>query len=132
MSNSWKPKSDQLRHEVLLTDFLLGYPDAEVVRGLTVNDRIRPDAEMVLGGRKFYVELDTGEMNHSRVQQRHAAYAGVQDFLLFVTLSAARMPRLIAGAEAVREIALFTTLEQAMREPRGEIWVDAFGIRASI
>ncbi len=130
--NSWKPKSDQLRHEVLLTDLLLSYPSADVVRGWKVDQRLRPDAEMTLDGRKFYVELDTGHLNHRRVSDRLRNYQGVKDYLLFVTLSERRLPRLIADAQSVREIALFATLDAIMREPRGMIWIDAFGNRTSL
>src|SRR5262245_49738780 len=57
--NGWKPKYDQLRHELLLTEFLLGYPDADTIRGWAVNRRLRPDAEMTLDDYFYYVELDT-------------------------------------------------------------------------
>lgn len=130
--NSWRPKSNQLRHEVWLTDFLLCYPDAEVVRGWKVDTHIRPDAELTLHGRKFYVELDTGEQSHRQVRDRQQAYTGVQDFLLYVTLSPRRMAGLIERSRAVQNIALFTTLGQVQSDPHGDVWVDAFGQRAAI
>lgn len=103
-----------------------------MTRGWKVNERIRPDAEMTLEGRKFFAELDTGQENHTRVSERQRAYSGVTDFLLFVTLTHRRMAGLIARAERVRDIALFTTLRQSMDDPRGEIWTDAFGNKAGI
>lgn len=125
--NTWKPKADQLRHEVYVTDFLLAYPEADVVRGWRVDRRIRPDAEMTLRGHKLFVELDTGEQSHRQVRERQLAYAGVQGFLLYVTLSERRMDGLIKHAEAVKGIALFTTLAQVLADPHGRIWVDCFG-----
>ena len=130
--NSWKPKSDQLRHEVWLTDFLVCYPEAEIVRGWRVDRRIRPDADMTLRGRKFYVELDTGEQSYPRVCDRQVAYAGVQDFLLYVTLSERRMAGLISHADSVKGIALFTTLNRVQQDPHGRIWIDCFGRTAAI
>ena len=130
--NSWKPKADQLRHEVWVTDFLLCYPDAEIVRGWRVDRHIRPDAEMQLRGQKFYVELDSGEQSHRQVRDRQLAYASVRDFLLYVTLSERRLTGLIKHAESVRHIALFTTLERVVADPHGPVWVDCQGKTVAI
>lgn len=131
--NGWKPKQDHLRHEVLLTDFLLLYPEAEVVRGWSVDKRVRPDAEMTLFGRRFFVELDTGEQSYAQVQRRQRqAYADVQDFLLYVTMSERRLEGLLTHADQVKGIALFTTLDKAKSDPRGPIWVDGFGETAAL
>jgi hypothetical protein len=132
-SNGFKPKYDQIRHELLLTDFLLGYPEADTLRGWAVNRRLRPDAEMTLGDYFYYVELDTGEQTHAQVRRRQARYAGVEDFVLYVTMSPKRLESLRRHAhEAVRKIALFTTLADAQRDPRGPIWVDCLGETAAI
>lgn len=127
--NGWKPKSDQLRHEVLLTDFLRCYPEAEVVRGPFVDNRIRPDAELTFSdGRAFYVELDTGLQSHTAVLRRQReAYRDVQQMVLYVTLSRRRLSGLVAHAQLVKDIAVFTCLEDAVRDPFGPIWVDAQG-----
>ena len=130
--NSWKPKADQLRHEVWVTDFLLCYPEAEIVRGWRVDRQIRADAEMELRGQKFYVELDSGEQSHRQVRQRQLAYAGVRDFLLYVTLSERRLAGLIKHAESVKHIALFTTLQRVMADPHGAVWVDCQGQTVAI
>ena len=131
--NGWKPKSDHLRHELLLTDFLLCYPEFAVVRGWLVNQRIRPDAEMRNGETKLNVELDTGKQTYRMVQRRQKeAYADEQDLLLYVTLTERRMAGLIQHSEAVKDIALFTTLERVQADPDGEIWVDWFGGTSAI
>jgi hypothetical protein len=131
--NGWKPKYDQLRHELLLTDFLLGYPEGDVLRGWAVNRRLRPDAELTLDGYFYFVELDTGEESLAQVRRRQARYLGTEDYVLFVTLSPRRLEHLRQRAhEAVKGIALFTTLDEALREPRGEIWIDCQGERTSI
>jgi hypothetical protein len=131
--NGWKPKWDQVRHECLLTDFfLMGYPEADCLRGWLVNKRIRPDAEMTLHGVFFYVELDTGSESLAQVRKRQAAYAGVEDSLLYVTLSKRRCENLRKASKAVASIALFTTLNEALENPRGAIWRDATGEDVSI
>ena len=120
--NGWKPKYDQLRHDLLLTDFLLAYPDADTIRGWAVSRRLRPDAEMTLGDYFYYVELDTGEQSYAQVRRRQTRYAGVEDFLLYVTSTPKRLDGLRRNAhEAVRKIALFTTLADALREPRSNL-----------
>ncbi|MCA9051382.1 MAG: hypothetical protein KDA89_21740 [Planctomycetaceae bacterium] len=132
--NGWRPKPDHLEHELRLTDFLLHYPTAGILRGPEVDDRIRPDATMHLDGRTFHVELDTGLESHSQVRRRQQiGYTGVEDFVLYVTLSERRCDTLIRNVhDAAKPIALFTTLQSAVRNPRGEIWRDAFGKSASI
>ena len=55
--NAWHPKPDHLRHDVLLTDFLLCYPESEIVRGPRVNKKILPDAQMTLDGSLFFEDL---------------------------------------------------------------------------
>jgi hypothetical protein len=130
--NGWRPKEDHMRHEVLLTDFLLRYPQASVRRGYDVDQPIRADAEMVLNSRRYFVELDTGEMTHRQVRQRWSVYRDVTDFLLVVTSSESRLEGLRRNAEAVAGIALFTTLTAAMESPLGEIWIDCAGNRAAL
>jgi hypothetical protein len=131
--NSYKPKYDQLRHELLLTDFLLCYPEADTLRGWAVNRRVRPDAQITLADYFYYIELDTGEQSHAQVRRRQARYAGVEDFVLYVTLSPRRLEGLRRHAhEAVRSIALFTTLDEVQRDPHGPVWIDVHGERTAI
>lgn len=131
--NGWRPKYDQLRHELLLTDFLLAYPDADTLRGWAVNRRLRPDAEMTLDGYFYFVELDTGEQTYAQVRRRQSRYLGTADYVLYVTQSDRRLEGLRRHAhDAVKRIALFTTLDAVLREPRGQIWIDAHGERTSI
>jgi hypothetical protein len=131
--NSWKPKYDQLRHDLLLTDFLLNYPEADVLRGWAVNRRLRPDAEMTLDGFFYHVEMDTGEQSYAQVRRRQSRYSGIKDFVLYVTTSPKRLDGLRKNVhDAVLPIALFTTLDDALREPHGEIWIDCQGERTSI
>ena len=117
----------------MLTDFLLSYPDCDVLRGWAVSRRLRPDAEMRLGDYFYYVELDTGEQSYAQVRRRQTRYAGIEDFVLYVTMTEKRLDGLRRQAhEAVRRIALFTTLSDAVRDPHGEIWIDCQGERTAI
>ncbi len=126
--NGWKPKHDQLTHELLLTDFLLCYPNADTLRGWAVNRRLRPDAEMTLDGYFYNVELDTGEQSYAQVNRRQKRYAGSTDLLLYVTQSERRLEGLRQNADpAVRSIALFTTLEKVLAAPAGQIFLDCAG-----
>jgi len=132
---SWQPK--HLEHEVLLTDFLLLYEweTDTVLRGTKVNRKIEPDAELVLGGIKFYVELDTGSMSHPRMTEgRWPKYRGVENFVLVVTSTEHRKENLIENAKgtAVENIALFTTLDEAKENRGGKIWADCSGEKAGL
>jgi hypothetical protein len=130
---NWKVPYWQLRHELRLTDFLLCYPESDVLRGHIVNRRIRPDAEMTLNGIFYFVELDTGEQTLSQVCRRQAVYAGVEDFVLYVTTTERRRESLRRNcSEAVRKIALFGVLDDVMRQPHGAVWMDAFGESAAV
>ncbi len=126
--NGWRPSLHHLRHEVLQTRFLLPYLDhADIVRGYDCNKDLDPDAEMTLEDRLFYVELDTGSVNHTRQKKRWKKYRRVQDFLLVVTSTQKRKQNLIRYASDVNHIALFTTLSQAIESPYGAIWSDCHG-----
>jgi hypothetical protein len=124
--NGWRPKEDNLKHEVMLTEFLLPFmPAAEIVRGPYCDRKILADAELTFGDHKFYIEMDTGTVDHKRQQKRWAkCYSHVGDYLLVVTSSTTRMKNLIRNAAAVHSIALFTTFAQACEHPFGEIWTD--------
>lgn len=131
--NGWKPKYDHLRHESLLTDFfLLGYREADVLRGWLVNKRIRPDAEMTLQDVFYYVEMDTGLESYAQVRRRQEAYRGVNEFVLYVTLSKGRREGLRKRSRAIASTALFTTLDEVKEDPRGDIWVAYDGDKVSI
>ena len=108
-SNGWRPKPDNLFHEVMLTSFLLLYPQADVERGLRVNSEIRPDAEINMANIKYFVELDTGKQTHAQLRYKwFRRYRDVRDYLLFVTLvEEYRLPRVIQNAKLVHDIALF-------------------------
>ena len=123
-SNRLHPKVDNLKHDVLLTNFLLPYDNfSEIKRGNNADKETQADAVMEMASQKYYVELDTGTVSHPKQRKRWKRYQHVtQDFLLVVTSSTTRMNNLIEQAYGVRSIALFTTLKQAISDPFGSIW----------
>ena len=133
MCNGFKVPYQQLPHELIVTDFALCYPEADVLRGYATNRRLRPDAEMTLYDRLFYVELDTGEESHAQVGKRQAVYAGTMNYVLWVTLSVRRRESLRRNChEAVRSTALFAVLDDVKRNPLGDVWIDAWGVVCGI
>ena len=104
-------------------------------RGLDVDAKVLPGAELKLNGVKFLVELDRGSMPHDRlVEERWPRYQGVSDFVLIVTSTHGRLQNMVENAKgtAFQGIALFTTLDAARQDACGEIWADCFGERASL
>lgn len=132
--NDWKPKHNNLRHEVLLTDFLLLYPDAAIVRGYDVDRKIRPDAEMSFdnGKKHHFVELDTGHVRYNKLKERWKAYGNTKDLLLVVTSTQKRLQNLLKHSQRVAHIAVFTTLAEARKNPHGKIWIDTSGNAGSL
>jgi hypothetical protein len=125
--NGWKPQTTQIEHELLVTDFCICYPTAEFRRGYIVNRKLKPDGEMWLDGMFFNVELDTGEQSLPQVRSRQQAYSGSTDYLLYVCQSKRRLESLRKNTtDCVRSIALFTTLADVQRDPRGDIWTDYY------
>ena len=69
---------------------------------------------------------------YRQVRARQEVYAGVQDFLLYVSLSERRMAGLITHSATVSAIALFTTLQRVQAAPHGRIWTDRSGKTVAI
>lgn len=88
---------------------------------------------MTLGEYVYYVELDTGQQSLAQVRRGQIRYAGVEEFLLYVTKSQGRFEGLRRSAhESVRKTALFAALADVEREPRGQVWIDCLGEKTSI
>ena len=129
----WQPKHDNLRHEVLLTEFLLPFKDAQIVRGYDVRHDLRPDAVMTLFGQEYLVEMDTGSMSYRDIlRKRFSKYEQFGGIVLWVCLTETRKEGLRSRAERVRHNALFTTLFAHLTEPFGGVWIDYDGQIASV
>ena len=124
----WTLKVDTCRHEVLLTEFLIPFFLAEIIRGYETDRTLRPDAEMTINGHKYLVEQDCCTMSyHDIVHKRFKKYEGYDGVVLWVTLTDARMDGLRRRAERVKDNALFTTLTSSLKEPFGGVWIDYSG-----
>jgi predicted transcriptional regulator len=127
-------KADNLRHEVQLTRVCLKIHADEVRRGAGEVDReLRPDAELLIAGERYFLELDCGTMSTADiVRTRFAKYQAAEDLVLWVCLSERQMEGRRRHAGAIRDKALFTTLDQALADPHAPIWVDFDGERAAL
>jgi hypothetical protein len=122
---------DQIEHEVRVTDLALRFPDSPFARGVKVG-RTEADALMIRSGARCYVEVDnSGKMTTKQMEAKWKRYEGVEGFILVIAVTESRMERLRKGAEAVKNIALFTTFER-LQSGRGEPWIDWYGQRTDI
>jgi hypothetical protein len=122
-----------VEHEVYLTDFLLLYPQAHIIRGCETDKKIRPDAEMRIGDTAYYVELDNGTIGYREiVSERYAKYKDFQGLCLWVATNDIRANGLRDRALPVRHSALFTTLDSVKQQPHGGVWVDYDGKIAAL
>ena len=130
----WRPKSDQLLHEVELTELCLRLHAEKILRGPQVRDKeLRPDAEVWIDGTLYYLELDRATSGYDRiVSRRFALYRGREQLSLWVCPSLPRREGLRGRAGSLRATALFTTLAEALADPHGDIWVDHLGARAAL
>lgn len=130
----WRPKADQLLHEVDLTELCLRLHAGRIDRGPLVTDtRVRPDAEVHINGRVYYLELDRGTTGAGKIERdRFARYEVCRHLSLWVCPTEARREALRARAAAVRHTALFATLADVLTTPHGPVWVDYRGDRAAL
>ena len=126
----WRPKSDQLPHEVELSALCLRLSATTVRRGPGVKDRtVRPDAEVQINDDLFYLELDRGSMRIDQIEERLAKYRGCPHMALWVCPNQKRLEAVRRAANAVVRDALFTTFDEALADPHAEIWQDFNGER---
>jgi len=124
----WRVKLDHLPHEVELTELCFRLHAGKIIRGPgAVDARVRPDAEVWIDGRVYYLELDRGSMGYRQVEGRFRTYAGCPHLSLWVCPTPERAEALRARAGGLRSTALFTTWAEAVADPHAAIWRDAAG-----
>lgn len=129
----YRPKSDSLLHEMELTELCLRLDAANILRGPEITDtRLRPDAEVWINGRLYYLELDRGTMGYAQIAKRFWLYERCPHFVLWVCSSSERVEGFRRRAEGIRQTALFTTLAAALCTPHGPIWQDVGGQIAAL
>lgn len=119
-------KRDNARHECYLTEFLaLYWRFAEALRRGPDVDRERlPDAELTIGGTRYFVELDTGEETHRQLRGRFKKLSGAADTVLFVTLGRdRRLGGVLQTATGFEDLPLVaTTFAAVYSDPFGRVW----------
>jgi hypothetical protein len=129
----WRPKVDDLVHEIELTALCLRLDAEKIDRGPHVTDQtIRPDAEVWINGQVYYLELDRGTMGYVQVERRFHLYESFADFVLWVCSTTDRREGLRARAKRLRPCALFTTFAEALSDPHRPIWLDVAGTRVGL
>lgn len=129
----WRPKLDQLLHEVQLTELCFRIAAGRILRGPYVTDKaILPDAEVWIGGGVYYLELDRGTMGYGQLERRFRKYETCPHFSLWVCSSIERREAMRRRATAVRSTALFATLADVLASPHGPVWTDFDGAVAAL
>jgi hypothetical protein len=127
-------KADNLLHEIQMSRICFKIHADDVRRGPGhVDPTLRPDAELLINGRRFLLEFDNGTKSYPAiVQTRFATYRCCRDLVLWVCITEARMEGLRTHAEMLRATALFTTLDLALADPHARIWRDFNGETAAL
>ena len=129
----WRPKADQLLHEIGLTELCFRIDAGRIVRGPHMtDDRVLPDAEVWIDGQAYYLEFDRGTMSHAQIERRFRKYEGCPHFVLWVCCTEGRLDALRKRAERIRGTALFTTYAEAVADPHDAIWRDFAGERVAL
>jgi hypothetical protein len=127
----WQVKADTLKgHELPLSYFCRAYKEFEWIRGHSKIARLYgdtlPDAVMV-GEKEMLVEYDSREETEDQYRDHMKRYTKEERRLLIVAPYGGdeRLRQLVAWGEAVNHLAFYTTLDRAMQDPYGSIWVNA-------
>jgi hypothetical protein len=122
-------KPDTLTHEVQISRLCFKIHADDIRRGpAEVDAFLRPDAELVIDGRRFLFECDRGTMSYQTVaEKRLVKYTFTTDSVLWVCSTPTRMEGLRSRAGIIRGTALFTTMDQALRNPHAAIWINCDG-----
>lgn len=130
----YRPKADQLLHEVELTRVCLRLDAGKILRGPEIeNTDLAADAEVWINGQRYYLELDRGTSCVQQVvRRRFAKYEGCTSIVLWVCPTEAIRDGRRRHGQAIRSIALFTTFAEILADPHGAIWIDYGGARTSL
>jgi hypothetical protein len=129
----WRPKPDQLLHEVELTELCLRLHAGRILRGPQLEGSdLRPDAELAINGETCYLELDRGSMGYRQLRGRFRAYEGAGRLVLWVCPTPERLDGLRRQAQGIGRLALFATFAEAAIDPHRPIWIDCRGERAAL
>lgn len=122
---------ERLEHEVWITEaeLLLGGP---CKRSVPVGKTFA-DALLVRDRTRFFIEVDNQTMTAKQMQRKWELYGrDIDGFILVICHTKERLRRLMRGAEAVKNVALFTRFRWLRSTKVEEPWIDWYGKRASI
>lgn len=127
-------KVDNLLHEAQLTCVCFKTHADEIRRGPDeVDPFIRPDVEFLIGGQRYFLELDRGTISYPTIIQTHfARYTMCTDTVLWVCPTLSRIEGLRRRARNFQADMLFTTFDLAVRNPHGMIWINAEGKKLAL
>jgi len=106
-------REDLVRHEILVTQFILDMRPDRWVRLWDVDGKFHADAELWFGKTKVYIELDTGQTPYRRVWRKFKRYGellGEQELVVWVCLSEHRLSGLKRRGKAINGKGVFSVL----------------------
>ncbi len=108
----WFVKQDTLLPEVLLTEALMKLKFDTCIRGYEVDQNIRPDATLIIKGKTWHVEMDSGlNTGYAEVKRRLKFYEKVTDPVLWIASSGVRADGIRHRAERIKGTAWFTSVK---------------------
>lgn len=115
--------SANVRHDTLLTECLIRYPEATIERD--PDEPPYPDAVMNWK-QTWWWELDTGEETGRQLRKKFDAYrkADIEGWMLFCTISERRLKNV---QQYAIDFMLLSTVQRVIDDPHGKIWEDADG-----
>jgi hypothetical protein len=121
-------------HEIPCSRLLAKYyPYVDVIRGpYWVDQKTLPDREMVKGDVTWRWEYFTGKQDLKQLVKRFKKYEGTSGTILAVCKKARYIQVVKDASQNVRDDIYFSTYEEVMRKPFGEVWQDYNGERIAI
>ena len=110
-------------HELQLTEVCLNMQAEEIRRLHAVDRRFNADAEVVIDGQTYYVELDRGTEGYAQVRKQMQNYQNANADVLWIVPTKTRMAGMMKRAAGSF---WFTTYDQALT-PHEEVWVNVHG-----
>ena len=106
-------REDLVRHEILVTQFILDLRPDRWVRLWDVGKKLHADAELMFGETKMYVEMDTGQTPYRRVWRKFKRYGellGDNELVVWVCLAEYRLNGLRRRGNLLRGRGVFSVL----------------------
>ncbi len=111
-------------HEYQITQFVIRCHAYTMRRGQDVDTQFRADAELVINGQLFYVELDRGSEGRPQVRKQMDRYKSAGADVLWICQTEKRMHNLMALTDSPNT--WFTTYDKCLT-PHEEIWANIHG-----